>query len=173
MAYNYQDLTGEVQALEETLVNNGVNMVRQRAWTNAGDGDYRIDYNLRLANRAKAAGLMFRPNLHYSDTWMNPGLQGICSGWPTNVEDLVEKVPDHTTEVCNTFASVELIPETIIIGNEINSDILWPTGKYDQPANFVKVLETASLALRASNLKLSPKIQIHLSCGEEREQMQW
>lgn len=84
-----------------------------------------------------------------------------------------KEVRDHTTEVCNTFGSVELILETITISNEINSGTLWPTDKYDQPADFVKHLQTASLTLRASNLEPSPKIQIHLSRGEEGEQMQW
>ncbi|KAH6639114.1 arabinogalactan endo-1,4-beta-galactosidase [Boeremia exigua] len=169
----YQNATGQNEALEGILVDNGVNMVRQRVWTNAGDGDYGIDYNIRLAKRAEAAGLMFGLNLHYSDTWTNPGLQDIPTGWPTDVTGLAKKVWDHTTDVCNAFAAASLIPETITIGNEINGGILWPTGKYDQPANLAKLLQTASQAIRASNLKPQPKIQIHLSHGEEGEEMQW
>lgn len=167
----YQNPAGVVQPLEQILVENGVNMVRQRVWT--GTGDYDIGYNLRLAQRAKSAGLMFGLNLHYSDTWTNPGQQIIPSGWPTNITGLANKVWEYTTEVCNSFANAALVPTTITIGNEINGGLLWPVGKYDQPANLALLLQTASAAIRASQLNPSPKIQIHLSHGEDEEQMQW
>lgn len=109
----YQNVQGVVQPLEQILTENGVNMVRQRVWT--GSGDYGIDYNIKLAQRAKAAGLMFGLNLHYSDTWTNPGLQDIPSGWPTDISGLANKVWDYTTEVCNSFTNAGLVPTTITI----------------------------------------------------------
>lgn len=61
----YQSLTSEVQALEEILVNNGVNMVRQRVWTSAGDGDYGIDYTSATGEQSKGSR---------SDVWPKPSL---------------------------------------------------------------------------------------------------
>ncbi|PSN70548.1 glycosyl hydrolase 53 [Corynespora cassiicola Philippines] len=162
---------GEVQPLEDILVASGVNMVRQRVWT--VNGDYGIDYNLELAKRAKAAGLMFGLNLHYSDTWTNPGLQDIPTGWPTDIGNLESTIYNYTSEVCNTFADAGLVPTTITIGNEINGGLLWPVGKYDQPANLAKLLHAASAAIRASTLDPPPKIQIHLSHGADLDNQQW
>ncbi|KAF2009099.1 glycoside hydrolase family 53 protein [Aaosphaeria arxii CBS 175.79] len=167
----YKDVNGVAQPLEQILVASGVNMVRQRVWTT--EGDYGIQYNLELAARAQSAGLQFGLNLHYSDTWTNPGLQDIPSGWPTQISELSTKLYQYTYQVCQTFADAGLVPETITIGNEINGGTLWPTGKYDQPHNLATLLHTASRAIRDSGLSPPPKIQVHLSHGENAEEMQW
>jgi arabinogalactan endo-1,4-beta-galactosidase len=60
---------GSTQLLEKILAANGVNSVRQRVWVNPAAGDY----NLKLAKRAKAAGLSVYLDLHFSDTWADPG----------------------------------------------------------------------------------------------------
>ncbi|OAL51705.1 hypothetical protein IQ07DRAFT_586068 [Pyrenochaeta sp. DS3sAY3a] len=167
----YQNPLGPVQPLETILTGNGVNMVRQRVFTTTGD--YGIDYNIQLARRAMAAGLMFGLNIHYSDTWTNPGLQDIPSSWPRDTPSLTAKVSSYTLDLCNTFARAGLVPETITIGNEINGGLLWPNGKYDQPQAMAVFLHEAARAIRASNLRPTPKIQIHLSHGEDKEQMEW
>ncbi|KAM6527590.1 hypothetical protein FALCPG4_008646 [Fusarium falciforme] len=157
--------------LELILVEAGVNMVRQRVWT--VDGDYGVEYNLQLARRAVNAGLMFGLNLHYSDTWTNPGLQDMPTGWPTDIDALEKQVYDYTLETCETFAAAGLYPETITLGNEINSGLLWPTGAYDQPENLARLLHAGASAVRASSLPVSTKIVTHLSHGADSENQHW
>jgi arabinogalactan endo-1,4-beta-galactosidase len=66
---SYKNAAGQTQPLETILKANGVNTVRQRIWVNPRDGNYNLDYNVKLAKRAKAAGLGVYLDLHYSDSW--------------------------------------------------------------------------------------------------------
>ncbi len=76
--YTYKTTAGSVQPLETILKTSGVNTVRQRLWVNPSDGNYNLDYNLKLAKRAQAAGLNIYLDIHFSDTWADPANQ-VCS----------------------------------------------------------------------------------------------
>ncbi|KAJ4177787.1 hypothetical protein NW767_015032 [Fusarium falciforme] len=167
----YKDSRSVEKPLETILVEAGVNMVRQRVWT--VDGDYGIKYNLQLARRAKDAGLKFGLNLHYSDTWTNPGQQTIPTGWPQDIDGLEKQLWTYTTEVCTTFAAAGLSPDTITIGNEIPSGFLWPTGHIDNPKNLSRLLHTAASAVRSSSLGTGTKIVTHLAHGWKQELQNW
>jgi arabinogalactan endo-1,4-beta-galactosidase len=71
----YKNAAGATQALETILNNSGVNIVRQRVWVNPSGGDYDLAYNVKLAMRAHAAGLGILLDLHFNDTWADPGHQ--------------------------------------------------------------------------------------------------
>ena len=73
--HSYIGLNGQKAPMETILAANGINTVRQRLWANPRDGTYNLDYNLRLARRAKAAGLKLYLDLHFSDTWADPAHQ--------------------------------------------------------------------------------------------------
>lgn len=94
---SYKNLNGETQALEDILVNNGVNSIRQRVWVDPSDGSYDLDYNLKLAKRVQAAGMSIYLDLHLSDTWADPSDQVRPTAgredtarerWNTNVRDV-------------------------------------------------------------------------------------
>ncbi|PVH69259.1 glycoside hydrolase family 53 protein [Cadophora sp. DSE1049] len=123
----YKNAQGVVKSLEQILVESGINMG--------------LSYNLQLARRAWNAGLQFGLNLHYSETWTNPCLQTPPSTWPTDITGLTQYVYTYTLSICNEFAAEGLIPRTITIGNEINSGMLSPLGKYDQPYNLALILK--------------------------------
>lgn len=69
---SWKSTSGSKTALETLLKNNGVDTVRQRLFVNPSDGKYNLDYNIKLAKRAQAAGLNLYLDLHYSDTWADP-----------------------------------------------------------------------------------------------------
>jgi arabinogalactan endo-1,4-beta-galactosidase len=73
--YTYKTTGGTTEALETILKSSGVNTVRQRLWVNPSSGDYNLAYNIALAKRAKAAGLNVYLDMHFSDTWADPGHQ--------------------------------------------------------------------------------------------------
>lgn len=166
----YKDSAGVAKPLETILVEAGINLVRQRVWVK--DGDYGIDYNLELAQRAVNAGMMFGLNLHLSNDWTNPELQEIPPEWPRDIEGLVTTVYGYVLGVCNTFEAAGLHPELITLGNEINSGILSPVGSYENPENLSLLLKTASQAVRDSSLSIQPKLLIHntLCCDPSRPQ---
>ncbi|KAK4131832.1 glycoside hydrolase family 53 protein [Trichocladium antarcticum] len=68
----YKNTTGNTLPRERILADNGINTVRQRAWTTPGDGNYSLDYYIALASRAAAAGVGVYIDLHYGDTQAGP-----------------------------------------------------------------------------------------------------
>lgn len=73
----YKNADGEVQPLELILKANEINSIRQRLWVGPEDGNYNLDYNLELAARVQDAGLSVYLDMHFSDTWADPGKQ-VC-----------------------------------------------------------------------------------------------
>lgn len=65
----YRNAAGQQQPLEKILQSSGVNAVRQRIWNDPEDGNYNLEYNLELAQRAVDSGLDVYLDFHYSDTW--------------------------------------------------------------------------------------------------------
>lgn len=72
---SYKTSSGAAGSLESILKSSGVNTVRQRVWVNPSGGNYNLAYNIKLAKRAQAAGLGVYLDLHFSDTWADPGHQ--------------------------------------------------------------------------------------------------
>lgn len=72
---SYKTTSGTTEALETILKNSGVNTVRQRLWVNPAGGNYDLANNIKLAQRARAAGLNVYLDMHFSDTWADPGHQ--------------------------------------------------------------------------------------------------
>ncbi|KAI2473539.1 glycoside hydrolase family 53 protein [Annulohypoxylon bovei var. microspora] len=162
---SYTTTSGTAESLEKILVDSGVNTVRQRVWVNPQDGNYNLDYNLKLAKRAKAAGLSVYVDFHYSDTWADPAHQAIPSGWPTSIGDLAWKLYNYTMDASNAFAAAGISPTIISIGNEIRSGLLLPTGSTSNFNNIAQLLHSASAGIKDSKLSPQPRIMIHLDNG--------
>ncbi|KAF4981837.1 hypothetical protein FZEAL_2415 [Fusarium zealandicum] len=156
---------GAAKPLEDILVANGVNSVRQRVWVNPSNGDYNLDYNLKLAKRAKAAGMSVYLTLHFSDTWADPAHQGIPSGWPTDIDALSWRLYNYTLDVSNAFQSAGVAPAIISIGNEITAGLLLPTGSTKSFYNIGRLLNSAAYGIKDSRLSPKPKIMVHLDRG--------
>ncbi|KAI1338591.1 glycoside hydrolase family 53 protein [Xylariaceae sp. FL0016] len=170
---SYTSTSGSTEPLESILATSGVNIVRQRVWVNPSDGNYNLDYNLKLAQRAQAAGLDVYLDLHFSDTWADPSHQTIPSGWPEAINDLTYELYNYTKDVSNAFASAGITPSIISIGNEIRGGLLWPTGKYDQMYNIATLLHSAAWGIKDSDLSTQPKIMIHLDNGWDWDTQEW
>jgi arabinogalactan endo-1,4-beta-galactosidase len=176
--HSYTGLNGQKAPLETILAANGVNTVRQRLWVNPRDGNYNLDYNLRLARRAKAAGLKLYLDLHFSDTWADPAHQAPPSGWPSasDVDNLAYKLYNYTLETSNAFASAGLPMALISIGNEITAGMLFPAGQISQSGgayNLARLLHSASAGVKDSKLSPKPKIMIHLDNGWNYDTQMW
>lgn len=175
---SYIGLNGQKAPLETILAANGVNTVRQRLWVNPSDKNYNLDYNLRLARRAKAANLKLFLDLHFSDTWADPAHQAPPAGWPStsDVDNLAWKLYNHTLEVSNAFASAGLPIALLSIGNEITAGTLFPAGKISNSGgayNLARLLHSASAGVKDSKLSPKPKLMLHLDNGWNWETQQW
>lgn len=173
----YKNSAGQTQPLETILKASGVNTVRQRIWVNPSNADYNLDYNLKLAQRAKAAGLKIYLDFHYSDTWADPGNQNPPAAWKSLSKDaLVKQIYDYTKSTINSFASAGLNLNIVSIGNEITPGLLFPIGKLgsgEGAANVAALLKSASKAIKDSSMSPKPKIMIHLDNGWNWDTQQW
>ena len=71
----FKSSSGIVMPFEKILSASGANSIRQRVWVNPSDGVYNLAYNIKLAQRVKSAGMSIYLDLHFSDTWADPGHQ--------------------------------------------------------------------------------------------------
>ena len=135
-----------------------------------------LPYVIALAKRIKATGALFLLDIHYSDTWADPGKQFTPADWKNlGFEDLRQKVHDYTASVLATLRDAGVMPEWVQVGNEITAGMLWPTGAVlDVPADqqamhwqrFAELVDAGCKAVREMQTPDHPiKIVIHIHGG--------
>jgi len=107
-------------------------------------------------------------DLHYSDTWADPGHQAIPSAWPTDLNGLNTQIYTYTKDLVQSFSQQGVPVDYIQIGNEINDGLLWPVGRISvngfQPAS--ELLHSAAQGVRAAaSSSSSTKILVHIANG--------
>ncbi|THH07478.1 hypothetical protein EW145_g3352 [Phellinidium pouzarii] len=153
---------GITKPFEIILAEHGFNLARIRIWT---AGPYTQSYALALAKRAQTAGMKILVDLHYSDTWADPGHQAIPAYWPTDLSGLNTQIYTYTRDLASAFSSQGTPIDYIQVGNEINDGLLWPIGQISvngfQGAS--ELLHSAISAVR----KASPatKTVVHIANG--------
>lgn len=174
---SYSSTDGAVQPLETIMSNSGVNIVRQRLWMNPSGGNYDLNYNLELAQRAEAAGFEIYLDFHFSDTWADPTHQTTPSAWADyGIDDLAWAVYNHTLSTMDRFESAGIPLSLVSIGNEITAGMLWPLGDVDETDgtyNLARLLHSASAGVKDSTIATQPKILIHLDNGWNSETQEW
>lgn len=80
-----------------------------------------------LGQRIKAAGFKLLLDIHYSDTWTDPGQHSTPSSW-TVQSALADSVYSYTERVLYTLIAAGATPDFIQVGNEVTYGMLWPTG---------------------------------------------
>jgi arabinogalactan endo-1,4-beta-galactosidase len=123
---------GQSGDLIEMFADHGVNWFRLRLFVDPNGQDVVVNdlpYTIDLARRAKAAGGKLLLNLHYSDTWADPGHQTKPAAWDDlSFTQLQQRVHDYTRDVLLAFRAEDLTPEMVQIGNEISNGLLWNDG---------------------------------------------
>ncbi len=116
----------------DILKSAGVNYVRLRIWNNPRSGYNNKDKVLQYARAVKAKGLKLMVDFHYSDTWADPGKQFKPAAWADHgIGRLQTDVYDYTYDVCTSLKAQGTTPDSVQIGNEINTGMLWPEGRVD------------------------------------------
>lgn len=126
----------------EYVSSKGWNAVRLRLFVNPdSEGDPAVcqdnDYVLAMAKRVKEANMALLLDLHYSDTWADPGTQKIPAAWTDHsTKTLAANVYEYTHSVIKKFIDGDAAPDFVQIGNEITYGLLWNTsdGKYPTDA---------------------------------------
>ena len=127
-----------------------------------------LPYVKALGKRIKDAGYAFVLDLHYSDSWADPGKQTVPAAWSgASVADLQDSVYNYTKCVMQEMIAAGARPDFIQLGNEITGGMLWPTGQVYPTGgaptggsweNFAAYQHSASTAVR----EVSPTTKIIL-----------
>ncbi len=144
-AIYYNENSSRISNVLNYLKTNGMNAMRVRLFVDPskagaedqGEGVCQdLPYVLALGQRIKAAGFDLLLDIHYSDTWTDPGQHSTPSSWIV-ASALADSVYSYTCRVLNTMKSAGATPDFIQVGNEVTYGMMWPTGHcYPSGANY-------------------------------------
>lgn len=166
---------GQREDIFKILKDHGFNYIRLRVFVNPGDSDgyaahskqayCDLPHTLAMAKRVHDAGMGLLIDLHYSDTWADPGKQRTPLAWENlSFPELRKAVYDYTYHVLTALKQQGTSPQMVQIGNETTNGMLWPSGRlpahWDQ---FADLLKSGISAARAVDPAI--KIVLHSDKG--------
>lgn len=178
--YNASGKATECMALLRDL---GMNSIRLRVWVNPKDGWNGKNDVVAKAWRAQQLGMRLMIDFHYSDTWADPGKQGVPAAWKNyDFEQMKQAVADHTKDVLNALKARGVNVEWVQVGNETTDGMLWNdeagdaalkvTGRASKNmANFVAYINAGYDAVKA--IYPEAKVIVHLDKGNNLSQYTW
>lgn len=135
-AIYYNENGARITNMLNYLKSTGLNAMRVRLFVDPskagaedqGEGVCQdLPYVLALSQRIKAAGFNLLLDIHYSDTWTDPGQHSTPSSW-TVTSALGDSVYSYTKRVLTAMIAANARPDFIQVGNEVTYGMLWPTG---------------------------------------------
>jgi arabinogalactan endo-1,4-beta-galactosidase len=168
----YNSIGTETECMQ-LLKNTGVNSIRLRVWVNPSAGWCNTADVVTKAIRAKNLGMKILIDLHYSDSWADPGKQTKPASWAIqDLATLQTSVYNHTLAVMNALKANSITPDWVQVGNETNDGMIWPEGKASvNMANYAKFFIAGYNAVKAA----SPvsKVMVHISNGYDNTLFRW
>jgi arabinogalactan endo-1,4-beta-galactosidase len=151
----------------------GMNAIRLRAWVNPSGGWNNKQDLLAKAIRAKNAGMKIMIDLHYSDTWADPGHQDKPASWQSlSFDNLKSSLYAYTVDILTTLKDNAISPDWVQVGNETNDGMLWPDGKASvNMNNFAQLINSGYDAVKA--VFPSSKVIVHISNGYDNNLFRW
>lgn len=150
--------------------NHGYNWIRLRLFVEpVTEGlPNNFDYTLAMAKDAQKLGYKFLLDLHYANSWADPGKQPTPQAWnDLSHEARAEKVFAYTRDTLGRFCNAGVAPDMVQVGNEIRNGMLWPDGKLPEHwDNFADYLRAGIKGVNeAFGKSARPKIMIHFDQG--------
>jgi arabinogalactan endo-1,4-beta-galactosidase len=164
------------------MMNHGCNAFRLRLFANPTMEEAVIQdlpYTVKLARRIKQMGASLLLDIHYSDTWADPGRQDKPRAWEgLGPSELEAQVESYTAGVMMTMKDAGCLPDIVQVGNEITSGFLWPDGNIsardDRWGRFAALLGAAARGVRrplASGDTV--QVMIHVDAGGNAATTSW
>lgn len=176
---------GEAADPLDVFADHGFGLVRLRLWHTPDRPWHGLDATLVFAQEVRAAGFDLMLDLHYSDTWADPGHQEKPGAWEDlDFATLVDSVYAYTAAVVGQFRDGGALPQYIQIGNEISGGLLWDDGRvgwqgspWDTPEQWARLTELLTAGVAAVRDGLAPadqpKIVIHVDNGADNALCRW
>ncbi|HVU56790.1 MAG TPA: glycosyl hydrolase 53 family protein [Puia sp.] len=168
--YNSSGTAMDCMQLMQSL---GIDAIRLRVWVNpAGGWNGNADV-VAKAKRVKQLGLRLMIDLHYSDTWADPGNQTKPAAWALlDSAALVQQVYDYTFSVLDTLRTAGVVPSWVQVGNETSDGMLWPDGQASKHmAAFAALVSSGYRAVKAINDSI--KVIVHINNGYDNALYRW
>lgn len=160
----------------------GFNYIRLRLFVEPGAADgYQHQYverqqpycdlqhTIMVAQKVKRAGLGFLLDLHYSDTWADPGDQFKPASWEgLSFADLTRKVSAYTRDTLLAFIAAGAAPDMVQVGNEITSGFIFPDGELwptDNRPQFLVLLRAGLAAVKSVDTNI--KTVVHITRADD------
>ena len=166
--------------VERILANRGASWVRLRVWVNPPAGYSDLQSTLKLALRAKRAGLKTLIDPHYSDFWADPGKQPIPASWPSDsLASVAQATRTYTRDLVRALAKQGSPADMIQIGNEVTNGMLWPWGQIYQDdgqhwADFATLVQAGVDGAQAGNpAGHQLRTMIHIDRGGDNGGTRW
>jgi arabinogalactan endo-1,4-beta-galactosidase len=146
---------GKPQDMLTIMQDEGLNVARLRIWNEPTGVHSTLKEVSDLAVEMRVKGIKVWITLHYSDWWADPGKQNKPAAWQNlKFDELKERVYQFTRQVM-----LEVRPDYIQIGNEINNGFLWPDGHINNPDKMKALLHEGIRAVRETNV--NTKVMLH------------
>jgi arabinogalactan endo-1,4-beta-galactosidase len=158
----------------DILKSAGVNYVRLRVWNNPVSGYNNATKVLAYAKTVKAKGFKLLIDFHYSDTWADPGVQTKPAAWSSHgISALTTDVYNYTNGLCNSLKAQGTTPDSVQIGNEINTGMLWNDGRVvnNNFTNLGLLLKAGYNATKACNS--GTQVIIHTADADSDAHARW
>ena len=164
------------------LKRNGINTIRLRLWHSPDGGVNDIEATLKLAERLKVAGLDLMLDIHYSDTWADPGRQTKPAAWDgLTFEVLKDSVYQYSYDVIAQLKNAGMTPRIVQVGNEIIQGMLWNDGRvggtFDNANQWDNLASLLGEGIRGIEDALGPadstSIMIHIDRGGDSAGARW
>ncbi len=168
----YKDANGNPIQLLDYVANNGTNLVRLKLWHTPQDGQNTLADVKAYAQRIKSKNMDFLLDIHYSDTWADPGQQTPPLAWQSMTNEQIRvAIYDYTKDAVQQLKNQNTLPKIIQIGNETDSGFLWNYGRVwdafsNNWPNYATLVSEAIRAIREVDTNDSVKIMLHHSSVE-------
>lgn len=165
--------SGEQMECMALMKNLGMNTIRLRAWVNPETAWNSTADVVAKAVRAKSLGLRVMIDLHYSDTWADPGAQTKPAAWAdADFAALKDSVSVYTANVLTQVKNAGVTPEWVQVGNETSNGMLWPDGKASENmAGFAQLVNAGYDAVK--EIFPGAKVIVHTSGGADNNLSRW
>lgn len=142
----YNEGSNEVDILD-LLQSQGFNTIRMRLWHSPIGKHSAFDEVKSFSDEVKSRNLKTFLNFHYSDTWADPGKQASPQAWNNLSFNQVE----DSMFVYTKSVILELQPDYVQIGNEINNGFVYPFGKKENLEDMKSLLNASIQAIREAS----------------------
>jgi arabinogalactan endo-1,4-beta-galactosidase len=164
--------SGQAKAGLAILKDHGYTWVRLRLFHTPTDLPNNLEYTIASAKAAKELGFHLLLDLHYSDTWADPGKQFTPKAWQgLSHAQLKSAVFEYSKATIAAFKAAGVLPDMVQIGNEVIGGILWPDGRLpDRWDNFVDLIQAGIAGVGAGTGDgPRPRIMVHIDRGGDQE----